>query len=154
MHLIIPVSHLEADQGAIMAMRSRTDLVESLQRMGYDVLVLVGLTQYACRLRDGQPADSMPLLVEDDAAFLAAASGSLERALCASRPYVHSIFLGDGSFEIAGVIRDDGVRVRFGEYPSQFGPGSEGGVLLTEFQYVNLWSSIAKGLLDGLSQSS
>lgn len=124
-------------------------VTRALLERGYDELDLVGLSMLRARLRDGSLCDVMPLRTEDDATFLWESANSVTRAIAAAPPTFHRTYLWNGTFEITGLVLEDRVRVRAGEYQCAFEPDSGEGVSLSRAEYLALWMNLASTILHG-----
>ena len=131
------------------------DVMNALLSSGFDEVDLTGLAQIKAQLRDGSAVDYMPLRTEEDAAFLIEGWQSAEKWGLRSPPSgPHHAYLEDGCFEISAIpMRGDVVLIRAGEFRSEedwLERAAESAATMTVEEYIYLWRSIARCLLEGL----
>lgn len=142
--LLVDTNTLPPAQGPVLsANRDGDDLMRRLKDKGYQQITLCGLGRLGARLLDGTTVDAVPMFVEEDAAFLAAACREAEQVVAEDRPAKHHVYLSNGEFEIVAHILKDNVRVRVGEFVGRFEPSSEQGVTISIEGFSSFWRSIS-----------
>ena len=128
-----------------------TRLMHALLSLGFDEIDLTNLAMVQAQLRDGSAVDSMPLRVEEDAAFLFKGWEAAEQWGVQSKSEPHRAYLSDGCFEISAIPVGNGVvQVRVGEFRSEqdwLERAAGRVVTMTVLEYICIWRSVAHGLL-------